>query len=95
MGRHHMTPDGPVPFTPEEEAAWDAEAAAFEAEEPIRKAEEARRDRNRLLAETDWSQTADVPQAIKDKYAAYRQALRDVPQQSGFPDNIQWPTQPE
>ncbi len=29
MARHHMTPDGPVPFTPEEEAAWDAEEAAW------------------------------------------------------------------
>lgn len=31
MARHHMTPDGPVPFTPEEEAAWDAEEAAWNA----------------------------------------------------------------
>ena len=28
MARHHMTSDGPVPFTAEEEAAWDAEEAA-------------------------------------------------------------------
>lgn len=51
--------------------------------------------RNALLTSTDWTQAADVPQAIKDKYATYRQALRDVPQQEGFPDNIVWPTQPE
>jgi len=31
MARHHMTADGPVPFTPEEEAAWDAEEAAYAA----------------------------------------------------------------
>ena len=54
-----------------------------------------RRQRNQRLAETDWSQMADTPQAIRDKYAAYRQALRDVPQQAGFPDNIVWPTKPE
>jgi hypothetical protein len=51
--------------------------------------------RNNLLAATDWTQMPDVPQAIKDKWATYRQALRDVPQQAGFPDNIQWPVKPE
>ena len=55
----------------------------------------ARLDRNRLLVETDWTQAADVPQALKDKWAPYRQALRDVPQQAGFPNNIQWPVKPE
>ena len=54
-----------------------------------------RRQRNQRLAETDWSQMADTPQAIRDKYAAYRQALRDVPQQAGFPNNVVWPTKPE
>lgn len=29
MARHHMTPNGPVPFTAEEEAAWDAREAAW------------------------------------------------------------------
>ena len=51
--------------------------------------------RNDLLANTDWTQMVDVSQTVKDKYTAYRQALRDVPSQSGFPENIQWPTKPE
>lgn len=55
----------------------------------------AREMRNRLLAETDWTQGVDVPSAIKDVYAEYRQALRDVPSQEGFPQNIIWPTKPE
>jgi len=29
MARHHMTVDGPVPFTPEEEVEWDAIEAAY------------------------------------------------------------------
>lgn len=91
MARHHMTAEGPVPFTPEEEAEWDAQEAAWAAGAGDR----ARLDRNRLLAETDWSQAVDTPQTVKNKYAAYRQALRDVPQQAGFPDNIQWPVKPE
>ena len=52
-------------------------------------------DRNRLLAATDWTQAADVPQAVKDLWAPYRQALRDVPQQAGFPTDVTWPTKPE
>jgi hypothetical protein len=54
----------------------------------------ARAERNALLTSTDWTQAADVPQATKDKWAPYRQALRDVPGQSGFPTNIQWPVKP-
>jgi hypothetical protein len=50
--------------------------------------------RNAKLAATDWSQGADVPQAIKDKYVAYRQALRDISLQTGFPDSVQWPAPP-
>lgn len=55
----------------------------------------AREARNRLLAETDWTQGEDVPPAIKDTYTEYRQALRDVPEQDGFPNEIIWPTKPE
>lgn len=54
----------------------------------------ARSKRDALLASTDWSQLADVPQPTKDKWAPYRQALRDVPTQTGFPANIIWPAAP-
>ena len=54
----------------------------------------ARFHRDSLLSQTDWTQAADVPQTTKDKWAPYRQALRDVPQQEGFPDNIVWPVAP-
>lgn len=60
-----------------------------------RLAAEIRAQRDLLIAQTDWTQAPDVPQALKDKWAPYRQALRDVPQQSGFPENITWPTKPE
>lgn len=42
-------------------------------------------ERNVRLTATDWTQTADVPQSTKDKWATYRQQLRDIPQQQGFP----------
>lgn len=54
----------------------------------------ARNTRDILLAETDWTQAGDAPQATKDKWAAYRQALRDVPQQPSFPSSIVWPSKP-
>lgn len=56
--------------------------------------ETARKKRNTLLAQSDWTQVLDVLQAVKDQWTSYRQALRDIPQQSGFPNNIVWPTKP-
>jgi predicted metal-binding protein len=53
-----------------------------------------REQRDQKLFSTDWTQAFDVPQATKDKWAIYRQALRDIPQQEGFPWAVVWPTQP-
>lgn len=36
-----------------------------------------------------------MSEAQRDVWRAYRQALMDVPQQPGFPYDIQWPTKPE
>ena len=52
-----------------------------------------RDDRNQRLATSDWTQLADSP-VDKAVWAAYRQALRDITSQAGFPWSIQWPTQP-
>ena len=93
--RYHATSEGNVPFTAEEEAQRDAEEAAWDAGANDRKASEVRAERSVKLVATDWTQGADTPQATKDKYAPYRQALRDVPAQSGFPNTVVWPMQPE
>ena len=63
-------------------AAVDAQAAAS-----------ARAERNRKLADSDWTQLADST-ADKDAWATYRQALRDVPTQAGFPNEVTWPELP-
>jgi hypothetical protein len=55
-------------------------------------ADEARTLRNELLAKTDWAGNSDV--VMSDELTAYRSALRDVPQQSGFPSALTWPTNP-
>ena len=57
-------------------------------------AAEARSERDRLLKESDWTQVPDAP-VDHQAWAEYRQALRDVPQQTGFPTDINWPTKPE
>jgi hypothetical protein len=54
---------------------------------------EARSQRNSLLAASDWTQVIDAP-VDQAAWSAYRQSLRDIPQQSGFPLTIVWPTQP-
>ncbi|OIQ51043.1 hypothetical protein BerOc1_02988 [Pseudodesulfovibrio hydrargyri] len=55
-----------------------------------------RAERDRLLAACDWMQLADSPldTATKAAWAAYRQALRDVPEQPGFPEAVEWPQSP-
>ncbi|MBG0791509.1 MAG: phage tail assembly chaperone [Desulfovibrionaceae bacterium] len=60
-------------------------------------ADQVRAERDRLLAESDWTQLADSPLDAEEKasWAAYRQALREVPQQEGFPYAVVWPTAPE
>jgi len=51
--------------------------------------------RNTLLVQSDWTQLPDVPQATRDAWATYRQALRDITSQSGFPQTLTWPTAPQ
>jgi hypothetical protein len=94
MTRFHATSEGNIPFTAEEEVARDAEEAAYAASANDRKAAEVRAERNTRLTATDWTQVSDVPQAIKDSYVTYRQALRDVTTQTGFPWTITWPVAP-
>lgn len=53
-----------------------------------------RSKRDLLLKESDWTQLPDVPLATKEKWAVYRQALRDITQQSD-PFNIVWPEPPQ
>jgi hypothetical protein len=48
-----------------------------------------------ILTATDWTQLADAPDYIKDSYAPYRVALREIELQADYPDTIIWPTPPE
>ena len=55
----------------------------------------ARAQRNALLLASDWTQLADIPAATKTLWEPYRQDLRDVTDQPGYPLNIVWPTPPQ
>ena len=53
-----------------------------------------RQQRNAILASTDWTQARDIPDETALKWQPYRQALRDLTAQAGFPTNVTWPTEP-
>jgi hypothetical protein len=55
--------------------------------------EQLREHRNKLLVDSDWTQVADAP-VDKAAWAAYRQALRDMPSSPDFPWDAIWPTPP-
>ena len=57
-------------------------------------AAQVRYERDLRLKKTDWTQAPDVPAATRDVWTAYRQELRDIPQQEGFPYTYTWPTEP-
>lgn len=73
--------------------AWQGEVTVEEVPET---ADEIRARRDRLLAATDWAVLPDSPLDAQSLEAVktYRQALRDVPQQDGFPGTITWPEMP-
>jgi len=56
--------------------------------------QELRAHRDHLLELSDWVSGEDIPQSLKDLWFPYRQALRDIPQQSDFPNQIDWPISP-
>lgn len=57
---------------------------------------EIRTKRNRLLYESDWTQLPNGPLSseLQTAWATYRQALRDITAQPGFPTDVVWPTSP-
>ena len=75
---------------------WSVTAAS--ADEVNRRNQEmsaqVRAQRDSLLAQSDWTQVADAP-VDKTAWATYRQGLRDITAQAGFPWSVTWPTKPE
>lgn len=88
MARFHSTSEGNIPYTVEEEAEADLEAAGVAWAS-------ARRLRDKLLSECDWVtlRAYSRGEPVPTEWAEYMQALRDVPQQPD-PFSVSWPTKP-
>jgi hypothetical protein len=89
---------GPVftdtPATEDQPAKTAAEhEAEYKAMKDAEQAKSVRQQRDAKLAECDWTQLADAP-VDKAVWSTYRQTLRDVPTQQGFPWTITWPDAP-
>ena len=95
MARFHNRGGTKVQFTAEEETARDAEEKAWTDATPARRMVELRKQRDALLAETDYMALGDV--TMTDAWKTYRQALRDITTQTPTDDalsNITFPTKP-
>jgi len=70
------------------------ELERLQAEEPK---QEIRELRNKKLAETDWIviQSKELNIEIPNEWKLYRQSLRDITTQVGFPSAVEWPTLPK
>ena len=82
------------PTKPSDLHFWDWEVKQW-VENVELASELVRFDRDKKLNDSDWSQSNDVPTSLKSKFTEYRQALRDIPQQDGFPYKVVWPEQPK
>ena len=92
MSRFHNIDGVSVQFTADEETARDAEEQAWADGANDRAAAQVREERDALLAACDWMASSDV--TMTSGWVTYRQALRDVPAQTEFPNTITWPTKP-
>ena len=95
MPRFKMVDGVSVQLTADEETARDNEETAWAAGENARALAGMRRDRDRLIAETDFYALSDV--TMSSDMATYRQALRDLPSgktTKAHVDGATWPTKP-
>ena len=86
MFQEYTDDDNVTHSVADQQAAYDAQNTAT-----LAASERAKRDD--LLKETDHFGLSDV--TMSAEMTTYRQALRDIPQQAGFPSTITWPTKPE
>lgn len=83
--------DPPKPEEPEPETSKSPSPTTEE------KAIQVRLQRDALLAACDWVvvRSQELGEPVPQEWASYRQALRDIPEQPGFPENVEWPEPPK
>lgn len=74
----------------------DSERGHLKIATPARLANDARVRRDMLLAESDWValRAFESGMPLPAAWQRYRSALRDLPEQAGFPQTIEWPRKP-
>jgi len=79
-------------FTTDSDGTKSDKEAAYQTQLDNQAAANVRSERNQKLKDTDWMGLSDV--TMPTEWATYRQALRDVPSQEGFPYTVTWPEKP-
>jgi hypothetical protein len=91
----NLTEGNPVLVNSQWQQTWVITDATPEevAQRAAQQADDTRSKRDKLLADTDWMALSD--NTLTDAWATYRQALRDITAQNGFPHSVVWPAKPE
>ena len=91
---------GPI-FVDNDEATAAEQESAYKAQKDAEQAKSVRAERDRLLAECDWVTLKAIDASndglgiqLPQVWMTYRQALRDITAQAGFPWNVTWPEKP-
>lgn len=71
----------------------DSDKQLYDVERNSHTMDSLRHERDKLLAASDWTQVPDAP-VDQAAWAAYRQALRDLPENTTDPANPIWPSKP-
>ena len=84
-----------MPTKPDGEHAFNYETRAWQ-QDAQKQGNEIKILRNALLTASDWTQIPNSPLSTEKQaaWATYRQELRDIPAQSGYPYNVVWPVAP-
>jgi hypothetical protein len=91
-----------LPEKPSNYHIWNLETEQWQEPENYQQllfneaASKVKQERQRLLATTDWTDTVSASTRLENynEWQSYRQALRDITTQEGYPFNVIWPTQP-
>ena len=92
MARNKMVDGVVMALTAEEEVQCDKDEKAWNDGNGARQMEAIRRERDNLLASTDWTANSDV--TMSSAMTTYRQMLRDIPASNTVYDDVNWGTKP-
>jgi hypothetical protein len=96
VGRHYRASDGTIvdiPPCPEEFYIFSYDTKTWIPDLALAETI-VREKRQQLLLDSDWTQLPDVPEITRIMWVTYRQALRDITEQEGFPLSVVYPVKP-